>query len=276
MPINATPQYGKAEEEYHKATTVAEKLKALQKMLRECPKHKGSESLQSEIKQKISKYKKLSDKERLSKKGGRHSISIKKEGAATVMIVGTTNSGKSTLLKKITNAKPLIASYKFTTCKPEIGTMAYDGVLIQVVEIPAIIKDYMESDNGATFLGIIRSADLLVITGDSKLVLKELQENNISKDYILFQGEENIKDMIWNCLGIIRVYTKQPGKKKTKVPIALKKNSSIKDMAEYVHRDFIKKFKFARIWGKSAKHDGMRVGLNHKLKDLDVVELHMG
>ena len=275
MPTNVTPQYGKAEEEYHKASTVSEKLKALQNMLRLVPKHKGSEGLQSEIKQKISKCKKLIDKEKLSKKGG-HSVAIKKEGAATIMIVGTTNSGKSTLLKKITNAKPLIADYKFTTKKPIIGTMKYDGVGIQVVEIPAIVEDFIESDNGPAYLGIIRTADLLIITGDSKLVLKELRENDISKDYVLWKDEKNIKDMVWNCLDIIRVYTKQPGKKVTKIPVALEKGECIYDMAEHVHKDFIKRFKFARVWGDSVKHNGQRVGLGHKLKDKDIVELHLG
>ena len=38
---------------------------------------------------------------------------------------------------------------------------------------------------------------------------------------------------------------------------------------------FIKKFKFARVWGKSVKFNGAQVGLNHKLKDNDIVELHL-
>jgi len=275
MPVNASPIYYRAEEEFHKARTVQEKLKALQKMLQLCPKHKGSEGLQSEIKQKIAKYKRITEKEKAQKKKG-FQISVKKEGAATVMIIGTTNSGKSTLLKKITNAKPLIASYKFTTKKPIVGIMNYDGVSIQVVEIPAVVKNYVEAENGATFLGIIRQADLLVILGNSKLVLKELMSNDISKDYVLYKDEENIKDLIWNRLGIIRVYTKQPRKKPSKLPIALERRDCIEDMAIHIHKDFIKKFKFARVWGKSAKHDGMRVGISHKLKDKDIVELHMG
>lgn len=274
MPTNVTPQYGKAEEEYSKASTPAEKLKALQKMIMLIPKHKGSESLQSEIKQKISRYKSILMKEKAQKKKG-FQISVKKEGAATVMIIGTTNSGKSTLLKSITNAKPKIDTYKFTTKRPQYGMMDYGGVSIQVVEIPAFVENFIDTPQGALYLGIIRQADLLIILGDSKLVLKELMDNDLSLNYILYKGEENIKDMIWNRLGIIRVFTKQPSKKPTKLPLALNKEDCIRDMAGYIHRDFIKKFKFARVWGKSAKHNGQRAGLNHKLKDLDVVELHM-
>lgn len=83
-----------------------------------------------------------------------------------------------------------------------------------------------------------------------------------------------LKESIWKELKLIRVFTKQPGKEKEYPPVALKQDSSIKDLAENVHKDFVKKFTFARVWGKSAKHDGQRVGIEHKLKDMDIVELH--
>ena len=54
MPANLTPQYSKAEEEFRKATTPAERLEKLREMLRLLPKHKGTEKLQAELKQKIS------------------------------------------------------------------------------------------------------------------------------------------------------------------------------------------------------------------------------
>ncbi len=275
MPINATPQYQKAEEEYALARTSEEKLRVLQKMLMLAPKHKGAEPLLAEIKSKISKCKKSLDKEKKSKKGG-FSLSIKKEGAAQVYIVGTTNSGKSTLLKRITNANPLIAEYEFTTTKPEIGIMDYGGVQIQVIELPAIVENYTNTENGPMYLGLIRQADLLIICGDHKLVLDELMKADIDRNYLIYKNDENIKDMIWNRLGIIRVFTKQPGKKPSVKPIALKKGDTIREMAEYIHKDFIKRFRFARVWGKSVKHKAQTVGINHILSDEDIVELHMG
>ena len=60
-----------------------------------------------------------------------------------------------------------------------------------------------------------------------------------------------------------------------KEPITFKKGGVIKDMASQVHKDFLKKFDYARVWGKSAKHDGMKVGMEHRLADDDVVEIHL-
>lgn len=53
------------------------------------------------------------------------------------------------------------------------------------------------------------------------------------------------------------------------------KSSTIKDMATHLHKDFIKKFRFARVWGSSSKFPGQSVGLNHKLEDDDIVEIHL-
>jgi len=59
MPANLTPQYHKAEAEYRQASTPEEELRCLELMLREMPKHKGTDKLQAELKQKISKAKSI-------------------------------------------------------------------------------------------------------------------------------------------------------------------------------------------------------------------------
>lgn len=276
MPINAGYEYGKAEAEFNQAATIQEKLQALKKMLATMPRHKGSEGLQKEIKTKIAKYKQLSEKEKKQKKGSGKSISLKKEGAATICIVGTVNSGKSTLLKKLTNANVEIASYPFTTKKPEIGTLDYYGIKLQIIEIPAITKNFEYSELGPSMLAIIRQSDLLIINFNDKeelkLIDKELYGIDINRVY--YYNQENIKDLIWNGLNLIKVYTKQPGKKPDYPPIALRKHSIVKDLAEYVHKDFVRKFDFARIFG-SGKFQGQRVGLNFKLNDEDAIEFHL-
>src|SRR3989344_5720910 len=113
MPINAGYEYAEAQKRLDDAKTNEEKIRALENLLSVSPSHKGAEKLRLEIKTKISKLKTKAEKER-SKKGGSSGISIKKEGAAQVTIVGLTNSGKSTILKNLTNSKINIADYEFT------------------------------------------------------------------------------------------------------------------------------------------------------------------
>jgi uncharacterized protein len=274
MPTNVTPHYEKAEQEYHLAKTNEQKIKALKKMLSLGPTHKGGEKLRSNIKKRIAKLKYVQEKEKQIKKSGK-GFSIKKEGAARIVLVGMTNSGKSTLLSKITNAKPLIANYKFTTTKPEIGTMDYCGILLQVIEIPAITENFFEKHH--PYVGVIRESDLIVILHrdkrELKFIEKELEDIGITK--IKLKSSEDGIRKIWKALKLIYVYTKSPGRERDYPPVALGKNFSVKDLTLKVHKDFFKNFNYARIWGKSAKHPAMRVGLDHVLKERDVIEIHL-
>lgn len=276
MPVNPGLEYQKAERKYAEARTIQEKLTALNEMIRTVPKHKSSESLQAEIKGKIAKYKTLSEKEKQAKRG-KSKFSIKKEGAATIVLIGTTNSGKSTLLNRLTNKNVEVASYPFTTKNPEIATMDYKGVKLQLIEIPAIVKNFYQTQNGPAFLSIIRMADLILLLykkrEEMNLVLNELE--GIGVNILEYKNQENIRDLIWKELGLIKVYTKSLGKDKDFPPVAMKKDSTIKDLAFHIHKDFVRKFRFARVWGKSVKFDGSQVSLNHILKDEDVVELHL-
>jgi len=281
MPINAGFEYQKLEKEYANVDSIDEKIKILQKMLQSAPSHKGAENLRNDIKQKISKYKKILEREKSSKKGPK-GFSIRKEGASQITIIGTPNSGKSTLLSEITNAKPLIADYKFSTVKPEVGTLDYKGIILQIIEIPAITKNYIGKENGAAFMSIVRGSDLIIIIyngeKDLKLIKDELKYSEIFNKTLEINRNKKINNLfkkIWKNLGLIYVYTKSPGKKKDYPPVALKNKSTVKDLTLKVHKDFFKNFNYARVWGDSAKHPGMRVGLDHFLKEGDVVELHI-
>jgi ribosome-interacting GTPase 1 len=161
MAANLTPQYLKAEEEYRRAQTTADELRWLEVMLREMPKHKASEKLQSELKQKISRAKKELEAERRSPKAA-HGVRIPRQGAGTAVLLGGPNSGKSRLLASMTRAQPEIAPYPFTTRHPLPGMMPWEDVMVQLVDTPPITKDFMEP----SLQGMIRSADVVVLLVD--------------------------------------------------------------------------------------------------------------
>ncbi|MDO8555824.1 MAG: TGS domain-containing protein [Nanoarchaeota archaeon] len=278
MPINADYEYLNAEKEFNKAVTNDEKLKALQHMLATSPKHKSAGNLNAHIKFKIAKLKADMARERAVKRsGGGSQISVKKEGAAQIVLVGPTNVGKSTLLYQLTKAKVIISPHMFTTRKPEVGTLDYQGVKLQIVEVPAIVPDFVHAEYGPALLALIRQADVIVLmfnTAAEKAMLdKEL--SNIDTPVLVFNHQDDLAAQIWRRLDVVKVFTKQPGKKHDLPPVDMKKGSTIKDLAQKVHKDFVKNFKYAKIWGKSAKFPGQIQGLDHVLADDDVVEFHL-
>ena len=88
------------------------------------------------------------------------------------------------------------------------------------------------------------------------------------------EGIDDLKEMLFDRLGFIRIYCKDQGKKADmEVPLIMKRGCTLKDMCEKLHRDFVKRFRFARIWG-SSKFPGQAIRkLKHGIKDEDTVEL---
>ena len=83
---------------------------------------------------------------------------------------------------------------------------------------------------------------------------------------------EELKNKIFQSFDKIRIYTKEPRKEKSPKPMILNPDSTIKDIAEKILKGFSSKVRESKIWGPSSKFPGQKVGLQHKLKDLDVVE----
>jgi ribosome-interacting GTPase 1 len=161
MPANLTQQYLKAEKEYRSATTLEEELACLQAMLREIPKHKGTDHLQAQLKSKISKVKKDQQSDQQAGKKTR-GIRIPRQGAGTAILLGGPNAGKSRLLAALTRATPEVAPYPFTTRAPLPGMMPWEDVTVQLIDTPPITVDYFES----YLYGVIRGADLVLLMVD--------------------------------------------------------------------------------------------------------------
>ena len=265
MPVNASVEYFKAVVRFEAARSPEEKILAIEDVLKEMPKHKGAENLRAQWKSKYSKLKK--EKEKSSKKSGKPS-GVKKEGYGQVCIIGFTNSGKSTLLNRLTDAIAEIGDYEYTTKEPAIGMMDYNGVKIQLVEIPATMTPEVMS--------FARNADAIVflyVTRDERGKLKKIKEDNYLKQKSIFlkSDDANAKEKIWDLLDLIIVYTvmKEKSKKRTS-PMALPKGSTVLDFAKEIHKDFVKNFENATLFRNGVKK---HVGLEYVLEEDDVVEI---
>jgi len=109
--------------------------------------------------------------------------------------------------------------------------------------------------------------------------LKELEEKFtelqvVSTVLLGGEGVEGLPKLVFESLGIIRVYTKRIGQKASSRPIIVKRNSTVLEVAGTIHREFHEAFKFAKVWG-STRYNGEKVGGSYQLHDRDVLEVHV-
>jgi ribosome-interacting GTPase 1 len=87
-------------------------------------------------------------------------------------------------------------------------------------------------------------------------------------------GLDALRKAVYDALGVMRIYTKQPGKPADMTaPFTPPVGATVAELAGKVHRDLEDAVKSARVWGTGV-HDGQTVGRDHVLHDKDVVELH--
>jgi len=325
MPANLTPEYFKAEKWYRQATTAEEKILALERMLAVMPKHKGTDHLKADLRRKLSKLKETATQ----KKAGRQIdvFHVPRSGAGQVVMIGTPNSGKSSIVAALTNAKVNAADFPFATKAPVPGMVTFEDIQIQLVDMPPITSDYIAPGQAGTYrncdliaIVIDLSADIVeqlnVCTNfleDRHLIIDEQtaktdeQGNTLGKkafcictksdiaqpdaleklkknhrcrfDFYAISvqtgaGIDKLPQVLFEQLGIIRIYAKPPGKKPDlNEPFTLPAGSTVMDLAQDIHRQLAEKLKYARIWGTGV-YDGQNAQRNHILNDKDIIELH--
>lgn len=307
---------------------------------------------------------------------------VKKDGDATVVLIGLPSVGKSTLLNHLTNSNSKVGAYDFTTLTVIPGMLDYRGAKIQILDIPGIIKDASKGRGlGRRILSTTRSADLLLLIVDVfnpnvrhvllneirviglrpdekkpnvvirkrasgginitdmvgmtkmekdgiKDILREYRYHNsqviiredvtydqfldvllgnrkyvstftvlnkidmVDQDYlddirkttdfdytpISADSDINldrVKEEIFEKLDLIRLYMKPKGEKTDfEEPLIIRNGSTIEDVTNKLHRKLKDDLRYTRIWGKSVKHGGQKVGLAHRPMDEDIITFY--
>jgi len=131
------------------------------------------------------------------------------------------------------------------------------------VLIKPIIVVANKSDEPNALFGLEIIKELI---GDMPIIQVSVKNKN---------GLEELKQKIFESLGVIRVYTKPKGKEPDLTdPVILKWGSTVLDVAKTLHKDFAAKLDSARLWDND-KHNGQRVDRNHLLKDKEIIEFHV-
>lgn len=359
--------------------TIEQQIKEIEDEIARTQYNKATEHHIGLLKAKIAK---LKEKASSSKKsGGGKGFSVKKEGDATLVMVGFPSVGKSTLVNRLTGAKSQVAEWEFTTKEVIPGMLIHKGAKIQLLDIPGIIEGAAEGKGmGKMVLSTVRTSDMIMIVTDPRryqkieAIINELEKSNVrldknppeikinkkqlggivvngkpgikeetikdvlktfgilnadviipkpitldelidhvskscvylpslivlnkideiseeelkriendiktryKKDVISISAEKGVnidklKDIIYEKLRLIQIYTKRKEGKELGEPMIVKKGNTVRDICLRIHKDFLEKFKYALINGKSAKYPNQRVGLDHIVEDQDVITI---
>jgi ribosome-interacting GTPase 1 len=110
---------------------------------------------------------------------------------------------------------------------------------------------------------------------DALIELADIDFPKIGVSVEVNSGLDQIAEFLFEHLGIVRVYTKLPGKPpEHDKPFTVRQGATVLDVATLVHRDLAGSLRYARAWGKQV-YDGQQVGPEHPVVDGDIIELHM-
>lgn len=192
MPANLPTIYHKIEARLKFADTSEEKISILREMLAVMPKHKGTDGLRAELNSKIAKLKKEAKKKPQARR--LDLTHVPKMGIAQVVLMGPPNSGKSSFLAELTNATPEVASYPFTTQKPDVGMIEFENVQIQLVDTPPLYENF----HPPWLLALGRSSDVIIgmINGSKAGTEKELNSllKRLETGSIFLESRDYYKD----------------------------------------------------------------------------------
>ncbi|RLE71490.1 MAG: hypothetical protein DRZ80_08365 [Thermoprotei archaeon] len=166
MPTNLPAEAQLAWQKYLEAKTLSEKIKALEQFISLVPKHKGTEKLLMQAKKTLTKLKlEASRRKELRKGSGIHpAFSIPKEEDAQIVLFGLPGTGKTALFNYLTENN---IPYGKPTLLPNVGVLKYKGAVFQIIDLPPIFSDNIDSTpNGRSILSLVRNCDLVLLVTD--------------------------------------------------------------------------------------------------------------
>ena len=313
MPANLPPQYFDAEKNYRAAKTAPDKILALEEMLAIMPKHKGTDHLRAELRRRIAKLTQASEKksatQRVSmlilKEGAAQVIIIGLPNAGKSQLVSSITNASPTVAEypfTTHNATPGMMEFENIQIQlidtPPLVPQSIEWWLphmIRRADAILVVVDLGNAPLAQTEAITAQLENMKIQLGERKALIigNKLDLENADKNYTALKnkykeqlpviaisakervGLDELKFGIYQMLDIIRVYTKTPGEKPDfEDPIILGRGSTLEDAAAQVHKDFLSRLKYARVWG-SGKHDGLMVKRDHILQDGDIIELHL-
>lgn len=145
---------------------IEEEIREIEEEIAETPYNKSTEQHIGRLKSKLAKL-----REELAEQGegtgGGGGYDVPKTGDATVALVGFPSVGKSTLLNALTNAESETADYGFTTLEVVPGMLKYEGIDIQLLDVPGLIEGASEGrGRGREVMSVLRNSDLLLFLVD--------------------------------------------------------------------------------------------------------------
>ena len=154
----------------------------------------------------------------------------------------------------------------------EYGTHSADVVIREDVTIAQFIDSLEPNRAYIPMTIVVNKIDLATEEQLTELRKKLPEAMFVSANEGIMM--EELKERIFKDLNLMRLYLKPQGKKADMdEPLIIRNHSTIEDVAHKLHRDFVKNFKYAKVWGNSVKFPGQKVGLDHVLEDHDIVRI---
>lgn len=172
------------------------------------------------------------------------------------------------------------------------ATVAQSELDLDTVKV--ILGEYRISNADVTLRHDATAEDLIDVIEGNRIyipciyVLNKIDQISIEELDIIYKiphcvpisahHEWNFDDLLekmWEYLCLVRLYTKPKGQLPDyNAPVVLKLDRrSVEDFCNKLHRNIIKEFKHALVWGSSVKHQPQRVGKDHVLNDEDVIQI---